>query len=185
MSGITQGAVERSGSTGLGDVVELILDKGLVTDHLSRPPERASMTAHSQPAPITLICAHGRRCCHAHPAAQRRVSARPRWANTCRAVRPGPFSFLAGAVLASLADLLADGAAPSWVVRVGTCLELHFPACDLRLCLDGPGLLLEEPCLRLFAIFPGPAAKQSHGAAKQTHSVIVDRLLADFSPSQG
>ena len=32
MSGITQGAVERSGSTGLGDVVELILDKGLVID---------------------------------------------------------------------------------------------------------------------------------------------------------
>src|SRR5262245_4088138 len=95
------------------------------------------------------------------------------------------FSFLAGAVLASLADLLADGPAPSWVVRVGTCLELHFPACNLRLCLDRPGLLLEEPCLRLFAIFPGPAAKQTHGAAKQTHSVIVDRRLADFSPSQG
>src|SRR5262245_13652864 len=94
------------------------------------------------------------------------------------------FSFLAGAVVASLADVLADGPAPSWVVRVGTCLELHFPARNLRLCLDRPGLLLWEPC-RHFAIFPGPAAKQTRGAAKQTHSVIVDRRLADFSPSKG
>jgi hypothetical protein len=99
--------------------------------------------------------------------------------------QPGPVSFLAGAVLGSLADFLADGPAPSWAVRVGTCLELHLPARNLLLCLDRPGLLLSEPRRRLFAIFPGPAAKETRGAAKETHSVIVDRRLADFSPSKG
>jgi hypothetical protein len=54
----------------------------------------------------------------------------------------GPFSFPASAVLASLADVLADGPAPSWLVRVGTSLGRHFPARNLLLCIGRPGLLL-------------------------------------------
>src|SRR5260221_531042 len=87
----------------------------------------------------------------------------------------GPFSFLAGAVLASLADLLADGPAPSWLVRVGPFLGGHFPARNLSLCLGRPGLLLEELGRGLLAFFPGPAAKKTHGA-------MVDRRLADSAP---
>jgi hypothetical protein len=109
------------------------------------------------------------------------ATARPRLANPCRAWRPGPFSSRACAVLASLADLQADGPAPSWLVRVGTCLALHFPGGSLRLCPDRPGLLIGELGRRLFAILPGPAAKQAHSAAKKTHSVIIGRRLADFS----
>lgn len=97
-----------------------------------------------------------------------------------RAWRPGPFSYLAGAVLASLADLQADGPAPPWLVRVGACFALHFPGGNLRLCLDRPGLLSREPGRRLFAILPRPAAKQTHSAAKQTHGVIISRRRADF-----
>src|SRR5258708_25204624 len=84
----------------------------------------------------------------------------------------GPFSFLAGAVLASLADLLADGPAPSWLVRVGPFLGGHFPARNLSLCLCRPGLLREELGRRLLAFFPGPAAKE-------TPCAMVDRRLED------
>ena len=63
--------------------------------------------------------------------------------------RPGPFSFLAAAVLASLTDFLTDGQAPSWLVRVGTCLVLHFPGGNLWLCLDRLGLLVRELGRRL------------------------------------
>ena len=85
---------------------------------------------------------------------------------------------------ASLADFLADGPAPSWLVRVGTCLALHFPG-NHRLCLDRPGLLVREPGRRLFAILPGPAAKKTHSAAKETHSGSIGRRLADFSHPEG
>src|ERR1700747_3158682 len=121
------------------------------------------------------------------------ANARPRLANLPGPGRPGPFSFLAGAVLASLADFLADGQAPSWLVRVGTCLVLHFPGCNLRLCLDRLGLLLWELGRRLglllwklgrylFAILPGPAAEETHSAAEKTHGVSIGRRLADFLP---
>jgi hypothetical protein len=110
-----------------------------------------------------------------------------------------------GAVLASVADLQADGLAPSWLVRVGTCLALHFPGDNLGLCLGRPGLLIWElgrpglliwelgrpglviwelgrPGLviwelgrRLFAALPVPAAKKTHSAAKKTHGVIIGR----------
>src|SRR5215469_17957078 len=90
----------------------------------------------------------------------------------------GPFLSLAGAVLAGLTDFLADGQAPSWLVRVGTFLGRHFPARNLPLCLDRPGLLREELGRRLFALLPGPAAKETHG-------VIVDRRPADSSPCNG
>src|SRR5262245_54319116 len=62
---------------------------------------------------------------------------------------------------------LADGPAPSWLVRVGTCLALYLPGGNHRLCFDRPGLLLQEPGRRLFAILPGSAAKETHGAAKE------------------
>jgi hypothetical protein len=121
------------------------------------------------------------------------------------AVKPVPFSFLACAVLTSLADLQADGLAPSWLVRVGTCLALHFPGDNLGLCLGRPGLVIWElgrpglviwelgrpglviwelgrPGLviwelgrRLFAALPVPAAKKTHSAAKKTHGVIIGR----------
>ena len=97
-----------------------------------------------------------------------------------RAWRPGPFSFPAGAVPAGLADLQADGPAPSWLVRVGTFLALHFPGGTRRLCLDRPGLLVWELGRHVFAILPGPAAEQTHSAAKKTHGVIVGHRLADF-----
>jgi hypothetical protein len=111
-----------------------------------------------------------------------------------RSVNPGPglaakpvllpglavLGFLALAVLGSLADLQADVPAPSWLVRVGTCLALHFPGNNLRLCFDRPGLLIWG-LGRFFAILPGPAAKRIHSAAKETHSVIIGRRLADFS----
>jgi len=103
------------------------------------------------------------------------------WRARARPWRPGPFSFLACAVLASLADLQADGPAPSWLVRVGTCLALHFPGGHRRLCPDRPGLLVWELGRRLFAIVPGPAANQTHSGAKQTHGVIIGRRLAGFS----
>jgi len=103
------------------------------------------------------------------------------WRARARPWRPGPFSFLARAVLASLADLQADGPAPSWLVRVGTCLALHFPGDNHRLCLDRPGLLIWELGRRLFAIVPGPAANQTHSGAKQTHGVIIGCRLAGFS----
>src|SRR5215469_2434291 len=86
-----------------------------------------------------------------------------------------PLLLLAGAVLPSLADLLADGQAPSWLVRVGPFLSGHFPARNLSLCLGRPGLLLEELGRRLRAFFPGPAAKETHG-------VMVDRRLANSAP---
>src|SRR4029077_19237564 len=85
---------------------------------------------------------------------------------------------------ASLADFLADGPAPSWFVRVGTCLALHFPG-NHRLCLDRPGRLVGELGRRLFAILPGPAAKETHSAAKETHSGSIGRRLADFSHPEG
>jgi serine/threonine protein kinase len=98
--------------------------------------------------------------------------------------RPGaaaPFLFLACAVLASLADLQADVPGPSWLVRVGTCLPLHFPGGNHRLCLDRPGLLVWKLGRRHFATLPRPAAKETLSAAKETHSVIIGRRLADFS----
>ena len=54
----------------------------------------------------------------------------------------GPCSFLAGTVLASLADSLARGPTPPWLVRVGACLGCHFPTRNLRLRRGRPGLLL-------------------------------------------
>jgi hypothetical protein len=75
--------------------------------------------------------------------------------------------------------------APSWLVRVGTCLALHLPAGSHRLCLDRPGLLLHELGRRLFAILSGPGAKEAHSAAKKTHSGIIGRRLADFSHPEG
>src|SRR5262252_1186251 len=74
---------------------------------------------------------------------------------------------------AGVADLQTGGPAPSWLVRVGTCLTLHFPGGNRRLCLDRPGLLSWELGRRLFAILPGLAVKQTHSAAKKTHSVIL------------
>jgi hypothetical protein len=91
-----------------------------------------------------------------------------------------PVLIPAGAVPAGVADLKADGLAPSWFVRVGTCLALHFPGGTRRLCLDRPGLLVWEFGRRVFAILPGPAAEQAHSVAKKTHGVIVGRRLADF-----
>src|SRR5260221_14562810 len=84
----------------------------------------------------------------------------------------GPFSFLAVAVFASLADLLADGPAPSRLVWVGPFLGGHFPARNLSLCLGRPGLFREELGRRLLAFFSGPSAKESHG-------VMVGRRLED------
>jgi hypothetical protein len=81
----------------------------------------------------------------------------------------GQFSFPRG--LASSADLLADGPAPSWLVRVGPYLGAHFPARNLRGCVGCGGLLVWEHGRRLSAIFPAPTAKE-------THSAIVDRRLA-------
>lgn len=92
-----------------------------------------------------------------------------------------PVSFLAGAVPASFVDFLANGQAPSWLVRVGTYLTPHFPAASLRLCLDRLGLLCQEPSCCLFMILPGAAAKETHSSAKETHSAIIGRRLADFS----
>src|SRR5215831_4941817 len=89
--------------------------------------------------------------------------------------RRNPVSIPAGAVPASLADFRADGLAPSWLVRVGTLLALHFPADSQWLCLDRPGLLLRELGRPLFAILPGPAAKETHDVAKEIHSVIIGR----------
>ena len=108
-----------------------------------------------------------------------------RLANACRARRPGPVPFLAGAVPASRADFLVDGPAPSWHVRVGTCLAPHFPGSNHRLCLDRAGLLVQGFGRRLLAILPGPAAKQTHSAAKETHSGIIGRRLADLSHPEG
>jgi hypothetical protein len=79
---------------------------------------------------------------------------------------------LVGAVLARFANCLAEGPAPSWLVGVGACLGRHHPGCSLCWCADRPGLLQEKlGRRRLFAIFPGPAAKETHG-------VMVDRRLA-------
>lgn len=72
--------------------------------------------------------------------------------------------FLAGALVASPADFLAEDPAPSWLVRVGTRLGRHFRACGLGLCPGSASLFLAEPGLRLFAILLGPAAKETHGA---------------------
>src|SRR5690348_13864060 len=79
------------------------------------------------------------------------------------------------------AVLQADGPAPSWLVWVGTRLALHFPGANPRLCLDRPGLLGWELGRRLFVIFPRPAVKETHSAAKEAHSAIISRRLADFS----
>ena len=84
----------------------------------------------------------------------------------------GPFSLLAVAVLASSANFLADGPAPSWLVRVGPFLGAHFPARSLSLYRGRPGLLLWELGRRLPAPFPAPIAKETHGA-------IVDRRLTE------
>lgn len=116
--------------------------------------------------------------------------------------------FPASAVLARLADLLADGQAPPWLVRVGTRLARHFPAGSRELCRDRRGLLVQEPGRPLFAhhslagnrglcrdrpglflqelgrllvaMLPSTAAKKTHCAAKETHGVIIGRRLADF-----
>ena len=113
------------------------------------------------------------------------VAEQPRRAgHRARARRPGSFSFLAGTVPANLADFLVDGPAPSWLVRVGTCLALHFPGSH-RLCLDRPGLLVHELGRRLFAILSGPAAKEAHSAAKKTHSAIISRPARGLLASSG
>ena len=85
---------------------------------------------------------------------------------------------LGGAVTVSLADSLVDAPAPSRLVRVGTCLALHFAGANHRLYLDRPGLLRQELGRRLLAILPGPAAKETHSAAKETHSGIIGRRIA-------
>jgi len=76
-------------------------------------------------------------------------------------------SFLAGALLASPADLLADGLTPSWPIRVGACLAGRFPRRNLRLCLGRRALLLKKFGRRLLVILLKPAVKETHG-------VIVD-----------
>lgn len=83
------------------------------------------------------------------------------------------FSFLAGALLASPADLLADGLAPSWPVRVGACLADRFPRRNLGLCLGRRALSLKRFGRRLLAILLNPAVKETHG-------VIVDGRLGDL-----
>jgi hypothetical protein len=116
--------------------------------------------------------------------------------------------FVASVVLATLADLLADGQAPPWLVRVGARLALHFPAGsrelrrdrrgllvqgsgrplfplhylagDRGLCRDRPGLFLQELGRPLVALLPGTAAKETYCAAKETHGVIIGRRPADF-----
>jgi hypothetical protein len=88
-------------------------------------------------------------------------------------VNEAGFSFLAGALLASLADLLADGLAPSWLVRVGACLAGRFPRRNLRLCLGRRALLLKKFSRSLLAILLTPAVKETHG-------VIVDGRLGDL-----
>lgn len=82
------------------------------------------------------------------------------------------FSFLAGALLAGLAYLLADGLAPSWLVRVGPFLGGRFPRRNLRLCLGRRVLLPEKFGRRLLAILFSPAAEKTHG-------VIVDGRFGD------
>src|ERR1700683_4683446 len=82
-------------------------------------------------------------------------------------------SFLAGALLASLAYLRADGLAPSWPIRVGACLAGRFPRRNLRLCLGRRALLLKKFGRRLLAILLSPAVKETHG-------VIVDGQLEDL-----
>ena len=79
---------------------------------------------------------------------------------------------MAGAVLAGPGDFLAEGPAPSRLVGVGTCLGCYFTGRSLRLCRGRGGLLRAHPGRHLFAIFPAPAAKKTHG-------VMVDRRLAD------
>jgi len=92
---------------------------------------------------------------------------------------------LTGGLVATLADLLTEGPAPSRPVGVGTWLAPDFPARSHDLCLHrlGPlardlgcrlGSLAGDLGCRLFAILLGPAAKETHGA-------IVDRLVADLS----
>ena len=81
---------------------------------------------------------------------------------------------------ASLADFLADGPAPSWLVRSGTCLALHFPG-NHRLCLDRPGLLVRELGRRLFAILPGLPRKRPIALRKRPiaeHRPLARGLLA-------
>jgi hypothetical protein len=109
------------------------------------------------------------------------ASARPRLASPGQALAARPVLVPGLRGPRDLADLQADGPAPSWLVRIGTRFALHFPGDNHRLCLDRPGLLIRELGRRLFAIVPGPAAKQTHSAAKQTHSVIIGRRLAGFS----
>jgi len=82
------------------------------------------------------------------------------------------FSFLAGALLASFAYLLADGLAPSRLVRVGTCLGGRFPRRNLCLGLGRRVLLLEKFGRHPLAILLSPAAKETHG-------VIVDGRPGD------
>src|SRR5215475_166578 len=81
------------------------------------------------------------------------------------------FSALAGVVSATLADFLADGPAPAWPVGIGTGLGRHFPARHFRRCGHRCCRLRGELNCRRFAIFPGPAAKE-------THDVMVDRPRA-------
>lgn len=120
----------------------------------------------------------------------------------------GPPLLPASAVPARLADLLADGQAPPWLVRVGTRLALHFSAGRRELCRDRRGLLVQEPGRPLFAhhflagnrglcrdhpglflqelgrplvaMLPSTAAKKTYCAAKETHGVIIGRRLEDF-----
>jgi hypothetical protein len=92
----------------------------------------------------------------------------------------GLFSFLAGAVVAGLADFLADGPTPSWLVWVGSFLGRHFPSRSLSSRLSPRGLLLLGPRgpflwelgRRLLAAFFTSVTKKTHGA-------IVDRRIAD------
>lgn len=81
-------------------------------------------------------------------------------------------SILAGALVATFAYFQPDGPAPSGLVGIGAGLGRHFPAHNLRLWRDRPGLFPGELGRRLFAIFPSPAAKE-------THAVMVDRRLPD------
>jgi pyruvate/2-oxoglutarate dehydrogenase complex dihydrolipoamide dehydrogenase (E3) component len=82
------------------------------------------------------------------------------------------------AVIASLADLLADRPAPSWLVRVGTCFGRHFPARSLRRCRDRRCLVLYGPGRRLLALLPGPVAKETHGLMVDLRPDIAGQAAA-------
>jgi len=106
----------------------------------------------------------------------------------------GPNSSLAWAVLASPANLLADGHAPSWLVRVRPFLGGHFAARNLNVSLGRPGLLLQDiGRRRLLMIFRSSASKKTHKAMvdRRTrrdvlrHGMLESRMAERGSPLVG